>query len=181
MIDVMNLPMENQNEDDDYSLDLVRIQLVPDKVLFKEGIIKSSHGAAEIAMGEIAKYDREIFAIMNMNAAGQVINLNIISIGDLCSASAHPREVFKGCILSNAASAIAFHSHPSGDPTPSEKDIETTKRLCEAGVILGIPIIDHVIIGNGTKRWVSMRACGLMGEYFNDLCEVHDQDVEYER
>ena len=82
MIDVMNLPMEHQNEGADYSLDLVRIQLVPDKVLFKEETIKNSSGAAEIAMGELAKYDREVFAMMNINAKGQVININIVSIGD---------------------------------------------------------------------------------------------------
>ena len=181
MIDVMNLPMEHQNEGADYSLDLVRIQLVPDKVLFKEETIKNSSGAAEIAMGELAKYDREVFAMMNINAKGQVININIVSIGDLCSSTTHPREVFKGCILSNAGSTIAFHNHPSGDPTPSEMDIQTTRRLCEAGEILGIPILDHLIIGNGSKRWVSMRACGYLDHEDGEICCVHERNVDYER
>ena len=181
MIDVMNLPMENQNEGDDYGLQLVRIQLVPDRKLYKEETIKNSSGAAEIAMGELAKYDREVFATMNINAKGQVINVNIVSIGDLCSSTAHPRDVFKGCILANGGSTIAFHNHPSGDPTPSETDVQTTRRLCEAGNILGIPILDHIIIGNGTKRWVSMRACGYMEHDEDEICCVQERNVEYER
>lgn len=178
MMEAMNLQTNPQTNEADYSLDLVRIQLVPDRVLFKEETIPNSSGAAEIAMAELAKYDREVFAMMNINAKGQVINLNIVSIGDLCSSTTHPREVFKGCVLSNAASTIAFHNHPSGDPTPSEMDIETTRRLCEAGNILGIPLLDHLIIGNGTKKWISMRACGYM-DYLDGPCSVQDQDIGY--
>lgn len=178
MMEAMNVQTDPQNNEADYSLDLVRIQLVPDRVLFKEETIKSSSGAAEIAMAELAKYDREVFAILNINAKGQVINLNIVSIGDLCSSTTHPREVFKGCVLANAGSAIAFHNHPSGDPTPSEMDIQTTRRLCEAGEILGIPLLDHIIIGNGTKNYISMRACGYM-DYDDDLCCVQDQNIAY--
>jgi len=179
-MEAMNQQMDPLNNNTDYSLDLVRVQLVPDRVLFKEETIKNSSGAAEIAMGELAKYDREVFAMMNINAKGQVININNVSIGDLCSSTTHPRKVFKGCVLSNAGSAIAFHNHPSGDPTPSEMDIETTRRLCEAGKVLGIPLLDHLIIGNGTKNWVSMRACGYM-DYLDEPCCVQDCDIDYER
>ena len=174
----VNAQTNPQNNDADYSLDLVRIQLVPDRVLFKEETIKSSSGAAEIAMAELAKYDREVFAMLNINAKGQVINLNIVSIGDLCSSNAHPREVFKGAVLSNAGSAIAIHTHPSGSPLPSETDIETTRRLCEAGNILGIPLLDHIIIGNGTKNYISMRAGGYM-DYDDELSCVQDQTITY--
>lgn len=177
-METLNVQTDPHMNETDYSLDLVRIQLVPDRVLFKEETIKSSSGAAEIAMAELAKYDREVFAMMNINAKGQVINLNIVSIGDLCSSTTHPREVFKGCILSNAGSTIAFHNHPSGDPTPSEMDIETTRRLCEAGNILGIPLLDHLIIGNGTKNYVSMRAAGYM-DYLDEPSRVQDQDIDY--
>ena len=96
----------------------------------------------------LSQYDREVFAIININAKGQALNMHIVSIGDLCSSVTHPREVFKSSVLSNAGSVIAIHNHPSGDPTPSDVDIETTRRLSEAGNILGIPLLDHIIIGD---------------------------------
>ena len=64
--------------------------------------------------------------------------------------SIHPREVFKTAILSNAASIMAFHNHPSGETTPSQQDIQLTNRLYEAGELLGIKLLDHLIIGDGT-------------------------------
>ena len=64
--------------------------------------------------------------------------------------SIHPREVLKTAILSNAASIMAFHNHPSGETTPSQQDIQLTKRLYEAGELLGIKLLDHLIIGDGT-------------------------------
>ena len=117
---------------------------------------------AELAKKELAKYDREVFGILNLNVKGQVINFNEVSIGSLCSTETHPREVFKSSILSNAGSIIAIHNHPSGDPTPSEADILCTKRLKEAGEILGIPLLDHIIVGSGTDREYSFKANGNM-------------------
>ena len=68
----------------------------------------------------------------------------------LNKAIVHPREVFKTAILSNAASIMAFHNHPSGETTPSQQDIQLTNRLYEAGELLGIKLLDHLIIGDGT-------------------------------
>jgi DNA repair protein RadC len=84
-----------------------------------------------------------------------------VSVGDLSSALVHPREVFKPAILSNAASVILAHNHPSGDPQPSPEDCAVTRRLQEAGQILGIEVLDHVIIGDAS-RWASLREKGLM-------------------
>ena len=83
-----------------------------------------------------------------------------VSIGDLHSSAAQPREVFVDAIRRSAGSVIFLHNHTSGDPTPSQADIDTTKRLIEAGQILGIPVLDHIVIGNG--RFVSMKAQGLI-------------------
>ncbi len=73
------------------------------------------------------------------------------------SSLVHPREVFKAAILANAAAIICVHTHPSGDPSPSAEDMEITRRLVEAGKILGIEVLDHVIIGD---RWVSLKERG---------------------
>ena len=83
-----------------------------------------------------------------------------VSIGDLCSSSTHPREVFVDAVKRSAGSVVFLHNHPSGDPSPSDTDIQTTKRLIEAGTILGIPVLDHIIIGDGI--YVSMKAMGLI-------------------
>ena len=72
----------------------------------------------------------------------------------------HPREVFKAAILNNASRIICLHNHPSGDPEPSKEDIEITRRLVEAGEIIGIEVLDHVIIGE--QRYLSMKERGLM-------------------
>ncbi len=92
----------------------------------------------------------EHFGILTLNTKNGVAGLHVIAIGTLYAALIHPREVFKAAIMNNAASLICFHNHPSGDPTPSQADIELTDRLTEAGEIVGIEVKDHIIIGDGT-------------------------------
>mgnify|MGYP002355774018 FL=1 len=84
---------------------------------------------------------------MYIDRKGGLITMQDISIGGLHSSIVHPREVFKTAVKKSAASMILVHNHPSGDPTPSQEDIEITRRLMEAGKIMGIEILDHVIIG----------------------------------
>lgn len=81
-------------------------------------------------------------------------------MGDLCSSTTHPREVFVDAVRRSAGSVVFLHNHPSGDPEPSEADVETTVRLMEAGAILGIPVLDHIVIGDG--NYVSMKARGMI-------------------
>ncbi|MDO4745517.1 MAG: DNA repair protein RadC [Bacillota bacterium] len=123
-------------------------------------IIKSSSNIAAIFMERMRYYKKEHFVSLMINAKGQIIEESEVSIGDLCSSTTHPREVFVDAVRRSAGSVIFVHNHPSGDPEPSETDISTTKRLMEAGEILGIPVLDHIVIGDG--RYVSMRASGLM-------------------
>jgi DNA repair protein RadC len=82
-----------------------------------------------------------------------------VTKGTLDSSLLHPREVFREAIRHSASSIILAHNHPSGDPTPSNEDIQTTKRLHQAGQLLGIDLLDHVILGDG--RWVSLKAQGV--------------------
>jgi len=97
---------------------------------------------------DIAKLDRESFHVITMNQKNKVIDRYLVSLGTLTASLVHPREVFKPAILDSAACVAFVHNHPSGDPTPSGEDLKLTKRLQEAGKILGIRILDHVIVGD---------------------------------
>ena len=105
--------------------------------------------------------DREHFAALLLDTKNQLIGVTTISVGDLSSALVHPREVFKAAILANAASILLAHNHPSGDPTPSPEDVAVSRRLHEAGEILGIALLDHVVIGDGA-RFVSLKEKGYL-------------------
>lgn len=94
----------------------------------------------------------EKFVILTLNTKNVVVGIHIISVGTLNSALVHPREVFKAALLNNAASIICAHNHPSGDCTPSPEDIQMTKRLSEAGQIVGIEVLDHLVIGDQSFR-----------------------------
>lgn len=109
---------------------------------------------------ELHKKPQEHFITMAVNAKGQIIGCNTVSMGDLCSCVTHPREVFKWAVCCNAGSVVLGHNHPSGDPEPSDMDIATTKRLMEAGELIGIPVLDHVIVGD--SEFVSLKAKGLV-------------------
>jgi DNA repair protein RadC len=105
--------------------------------------------------------DREKFIVGALNTSNKIIGYNIVSIGTLDSALVHPREVFKFAILSSAHSIFLFHNHPSGNMEPSSEDINLTRRLVEAGELLGIGVLDHVIIGHNGD-YTSMKTRGLI-------------------
>lgn len=129
-------------------LDFVTVRLKTEKTLMSDKKITDQYSAAEFLREEFADYDREAFAIVNMNAKGSPINASIVSLGELTTAIVHPREVFKTAILSNAAAIMLMHNHPSGDCTPSREDIVTTERLVLCGQLLGINVIDHIIVSH---------------------------------
>lgn len=101
----------------------------------------------------------EKFGIVTLTTKNSVAGVHVISVGNLNSAIVHPREVFKAAILNNAASLVCFHNHPSGDPTPSQEDVTMTRRLIEAGELMGIELLDHIIIGE--SRYVSLKEQGI--------------------
>ena len=123
-------------------------------------LIRSSSDIADLFMEKMRYYKKEHFVSLMINAKGEIIEETEVSIGDLCSSSTHPREVFVDAVKRSAGSVVFLHYLPSGDPSPSDTDIQTTKRLIEAGTILGIPVLDHIIIGDGI--YVSMKAMGLI-------------------
>ncbi len=111
--------------------------------------VKKPQDAASILMEEMRYYKKEHMKIIMLNVKCKVIGIEEISIGNLNSSLAHPREIFKPAIKNSSANIILTHNHPSGDPTPSKDDIEITRRVYEAGKILGIELYDHIIIGDG--------------------------------
>jgi len=107
--------------------------------------------------GDVATYlirqgyadrDREAFIVLLLDVKHRVIAEEVVTIGILDGSLIHPREVFKAAVAGGAAAIIIAHNHPSGDPKPSGQDAEVTKRLCKAGEVLGIPVVDHVIVGS---------------------------------
>lgn len=122
--------------------------------------IKSPADASRLVMEELRFLKQEQFDIIMLDAKNRVIKYQNIFKGDLTTSIVHPREVFAEAIKKRCASIIAVHNHPSGDPTPSKEDIATTRRLVEAGGIIGIHVIDHIIIGD--RNFVSMKELGLM-------------------
>lgn len=99
-------------------------------------------------LAEVRESKKEHFVVFYLDVKNQIIKKEIISIGILNTSLVHPREVFEPAIKHLAGQIIISHNHPSGDPTPSEEDVELTKRLIKAGEILGIEIIDHVIVSS---------------------------------
>lgn len=91
---------------------------------------------------------KEQFLSLHLDGKNRILCVDPVSVGSLNQSIVHPRETFKHCLLSSAAALILIHNHPSGDPTPSAEDLSITKRLKEAGEILGIRILDHIIIGD---------------------------------
>jgi DNA repair protein RadC len=103
--------------------------------------------------------DREHFMAVLLDTKNRILATELISIGSLDSSLVHPRELFKAAVRHSASAVILVHNHPSGDPAPSSADLACTKRLAEAGRLLGIEVLDHVIIGDG--QYVSFRERGI--------------------
>lgn len=111
-------------------------------------------------MKEIRSQKKEYFVVFFLDVRNQIIRQETVSIGSLNASLVHPREVFEPAIKYLAAQILIAHNHPSGDPSPSPEDLEITKRLCEAGKILGIEIIDHVIVA--TTKFLSLKSKNLL-------------------
>ena len=111
--------------------------------------VESPAEAAALVMEEMRYRTRELFQIMLMNTRGHVMAIERIAEGSKNTAYINAKDVFNLALRKNASSIILIHNHPSGDPRPSEADIDVTHKLIEAGHLLGMPIIDHIIIGSG--------------------------------
>jgi DNA repair protein RadC len=118
--------------------------------------IKSPEDVANIVRSQLKGKKREHFLVLCLDTRNRLINCRPVSMGSLDTSVVHPREAFKEAVSSSAASVIFVHNHPSGDPEPSKEDIELTKRLAEAGKIVGIEVLDHIIVCD--KDYLSLKA-----------------------
>lgn len=119
--------------------------------------ISNDKKAAEVVKEYLKDADREYLGVICLNTKNKILNISTVHIGALNKSITHPREVFKTAILSNAASIIIFHNHPSGDTTPSNEDKDITQRIKECSNILGISLLDHIIVGYDTESYFSMK------------------------
>ena len=126
----------------------------------RPGPYRGARSVFEYLEPEVNGLEKEHFYAMLLDSKNRLIREEVVSVGTLTASLVHPREVFRPAIRDAAASIIVAHNHPSGDPTPSAEDLEITARLRKAGEVIGIPMLDHVIIGAGT--YVSLAERGRM-------------------
>lgn len=117
--------------------------------------LSSPGDIAELFMEEMRYEKREHFKVLLLNTKNEIITIENVAVGSLDLAVVHPREVFQNAVKKSASAIILVHNHPSGSPAPSPQDIKTTGQLVEAGTILGISVLDHLIIGDGV--YISLR------------------------
>ncbi|UJF36425.1 DNA repair protein RadC [Paenibacillus hexagrammi] len=122
--------------------------------------IRSPKDVAELLSEELRYLQKEHFVCLFLNTKNHVLAQETLSMGSLNASIVHPREVFRAAIKRSSASIVCVHNHPSGDPTPSPEDVSLTQRLVEAGSIIGIEVLDHVIIGD--QRFISLKEQGFM-------------------
>ena len=122
-------------------------------------VVKTPEDVLGLVRGRLKGKKKEHFLALLLDTRSRLIKVAEISVGSLDSSIVHPREVFKEAISATAASVVFVHNHPSGDPAASEDDIGLSKRLAEAGEIVGIDVLDHIIIGD--KKFLSLKREGL--------------------
>lgn len=145
-------------------IEVIRIkqEIREEMVALEHAVIQSPDNARQIGASFIGDDDREVFLVIMLNTKNRVIGVHRAHVGSVNSSVVHPREIFKCAILNNASCIIACHQHPSGDPSPSREDILVSERLHEAGDLIGIPVLDHLILGSD-ESYVSMKQRGYMG------------------
>lgn len=143
-------------------IQVVSLRMVRERtsLLYPQRRIINPKDAADLFRQFIGDCDREVFCIMTLDTKNQPTALHEVSCGTLNASLVHPRETYKLAILANAASIIGCHNHPSGDPTPSSEDVEITERIRDAGLLMGIELLDHIVLGEGS--FVSLKERGLM-------------------
>jgi len=122
-------------------------------------LVKTPEEVASVVKSRLRGKMKEYFLVLSLDTRSQLIKVSEVSVGSLDTSVVHPREVFKEAISASASSVILVHNHPSGDPQPSEDDVMLTRRLVQAGQLVGIGVLDHVVMGE--ERFVSLKREGL--------------------
>lgn len=143
-------------------IDVIAVQVVRERrVSYDAERLTTPEQAVAAFTALLGEPDREYMIALMLDGKNRITSVHRISEGSLNQSIVHPRETFKAAILSNAASIILAHNHPSGDPSPSKEDMAITRRLVDAGEMLGIKVLDHVIVGTD-GRFLSMTGEGLI-------------------
>ncbi len=125
----------------------------------KKSSVRTPEDVVALVGSRLKGKKKEHFLVILLDTRGHLIKTSEISVGSLDSSIVHPREVFKEAMSASAASVIFAHNHPSGDPEPSEDDIKLSQRLAQAGEIMGIDVLDHIIVGD--RSHFSLKSRGL--------------------
>lgn len=148
--------------ENDFALEVVSVRLVRDAPILSETKIKTSEDVIHLVGEQLCGMDREVVCVINLKADNTPINCHFASVGALDYSMAHPRELLKAGILSNAAGMILAHNHTSGNLIPSETDVKLTDRMQQVCELVGIPLMDHVIVGGDNSRYFSFHEKGLV-------------------
>ena len=159
-----------------YKLKEVCIRLAEGHPLYSDVPLSSPTAALDVMRKELSQYDREILCVVNLNNKLKPINFNIVSMGSINGSIASIPNILKSGILSNAYGFLLLHNHPSGDVTPSREDIQTTRRCIEAGKIMDIPCLDHVIVGGGNSNYYSFRESGMV-DFTNEKISMTAEQI----
>ena len=153
---------KSQEIKDDFEIEVVSVRLVKDAPIFSNHPFNSPTEVVAILGDIMSEFDREVMCVVNLRTDLKPINVHFASIGVLNEAMAHPRELLKASILSNAANMILIHSHPSGNLNPSKADTMLTDRMSTICQLLGIPLIDHIIVGGKNQEFFSFKEKGMI-------------------
>jgi len=140
----------------------VGVRLVKENILYSENPLSIPENAVDKMKELLVEMDREVMLVLNLTTKSRVINYSKVSLGSINQTIISAREVFKVAILSNAAAIILMHNHPSGDVRPSHEDVEVTRKMMKAGKLLGIEVLDHIIIGAYTGKYLSFMTENMM-------------------
>ena len=151
-----------KNEENPFKLDVVSIRLVKDAPLCSGNRINTPESAVKLVGEHLCEMDREVVCVINLKTDGTPINCTFASIGSINESTIHPRELLKASILSNAAQMIILHNHPSGNLRPSQEDSRLTDRMVKLCNFIGIPLLDHIIVGGDNKKYFSFREKNIM-------------------
>lgn len=166
-----------------YGLEQVSVRMVKEAPLLSDEKINTPEDAVRILSDAFQDYDREVVGVVHLRNDNTPINMTIASVGCLNQSLVHPREMLKAAFLSNAAAIMMFHNHPSGELNPSREDIAITHRMQQLCMMAGIPVLDHIIIGND-RFYYSFREKDILPmedvHYSSELSDINLKVAEKE-
>ena len=161
-------------------LEMVSVRLVKEAPIMSEKKINSPEDAVKLLGQYLCELDREVLCVINIKANGVPVNCSICSMGSVNITIAHPRELLKTAILSNAAAIIIVHNHPSGDLKPSQEDVQVTDQMMQVCRLIDIPLLDHIIVGGDNRDYFSFKEKKLLPDknlsFKTDIQELNLKD-----